>query len=632
MHPAWVLLAPLLGLGLYTLIWWVRGGPGGRAYLNLVVSLWVLLYFLLTAGLGVYWVARMDLPVLDIHYLAGYVLFLLVALHVALQWPRLWRAFRRGWVFRALLGVLTATGVVLPLPLVISTLASRLRPSPPPVIAPPQLPSTPRGQVRIWAPPRQWMEVSSMKVPVAAWIYEFTSLRRWGRFRFPPVRNRPPEILWEDPRNSLPPPRDRLGIPYREGLRRRLHPPDPHRHRLTLQELSDLLYHTYGVTGVRRSPGRTLHLRAVPSAGALYPLDLYVLVEGIDGLKDGLYYYHPRAHALVYRTDLPIRDRLRQALLIPDQASAPLLFILCATWDRTAWKYQDRAWRYVLLDGGHLLNHLTLVAAALGLPLTVEPRFDDLALTEALGLSPETSGCLAVVGPRDLAPTLAYRPAPLPPPDRLSATATAHLLTAWRRTGDVVELPPPPPLPTPPDPDPSQPDADLFAIIRARRSVRTYASQPLPAEALHALVQEALAFPPIGAPEALHLFLILYRGADMSPGVYRWDATRQRLTLIREGDFREAVYRAGVEQELLRNAAAVVIWALDPERVGSRDGDRDLRTGLMEAGMGGGNVYLSGAIRGWGVCGVGAFFDDELQDILGNPVWPVYMLAIGPRI
>lgn len=63
MDPTVWILTPLAGLVLYALVWWLRGAPGGRVYFNLVVSLWLLLYFLITAGLGVYWVARMDLPV-----------------------------------------------------------------------------------------------------------------------------------------------------------------------------------------------------------------------------------------------------------------------------------------------------------------------------------------------------------------------------------------------------------------------------------------------------------------------------------------------------------------------------------------------------------------------------------------
>ncbi len=626
MDPALALLTPLVGLGLYVFVWWLRGARGGRVYLNLVVSLWLFLYFLLTAGLGLYWVARMDLPVFDLHYLSGYVLFLLVILHVALQWSKLWRAFRKKTVMQAFLGVLIASGVVLPLPLLWGRLAPRPRPVA--VLPPAGEEALKVSAVRPWRPPRRVLEESGMQRQAASWVYEITALSRWGGFRFPPVRRRPPMFLREDPKIPLPPPRERAGRTYHEVLRENLEP-EGFRNRLTLQDLSDLLHHTYGVTGRRVYPTGTLLLRAAPSAGALYPLDLFVMVRGMEDLPDGVYLYHASSHSLIPWLEggsLP-GEALPVPTLLDD---VPVAFAVCATWDRTAWKYQDRAWRYVFLDGGHALANLLLAGAALGIPFRVEPRFDDHRLLEGLGLSPREQGCLAlaVPGPALRVPWI-RRPEPLEYEENLPAAVTAHRLTGWRFAEDLTRSPEgnPPPVVLPE----AGSSMDLFQAIRIRRSVRTYAAHPLHVREVAAFFREVWAFRHLTPGKGLRLYGVVHRVEGLAPGVYRYEPGSGALRRIREGNFRRAVYRAGVEQELLLSAALVVVWAVSWRDLGGMDGDREFRYALLDAGMGGTHVYLSGVIRRWGVCGVGAFFDRELQEVLGEEVAPIYMLAVGPR-
>ena len=177
----------------------------------------------------------------------------------------------------------------------------------------------------------------------------------------------------------------------------------------------------------------------------------------------------------------------------------------------------------------------------------------------------------------------------------------------------------------------SGPSGDLFQVIRRRRSVRTYASRPLEAEDVKAFFREAWAFRHLTPGGGLRLYGVVSRVEGMAPGVYRYEPETGDLRRVRDGDFRNEVYQAGVEQELLLSAALVVVWAVSREALGRTDGDRELRYALLDAGMGGTHVYLSGTARRWGVCGVGAFFDEELQGILGEGTAPVYMLAVGPR-
>ncbi len=135
---------------------------------------------------------------------------------------------------------------------------------------------------------------------------------------------------------------------------------------LPLETLGRLLHASYGVRGRRRAPGA--YERPAPSAGGLYPIELYVAAQRVEGLADGIHHYDARAHELeqvrpgVFQgalVDLTIGQEMVRA--------ANLVFILTAVVARTTCKYGQRGYRYVLLDAGHLGQNLYLAATALGL-------------------------------------------------------------------------------------------------------------------------------------------------------------------------------------------------------------------------------------------------------------------------
>lgn len=138
---------------------------------------------------------------------------------------------------------------------------------------------------------------------------------------------------------------------------------------LSVAELGQLLWATQGVTDTARG------LRVAPSAGALYPLELYVAKE------DGLFRYVPHRHGLIRVQSGDNRAAIATAA--HEQAvvrGAPVLFVITAVVDRTRAKYGSRAERYVTLEAGHAAQGLLLEATALKLGATVVGAFDDNAL------------------------------------------------------------------------------------------------------------------------------------------------------------------------------------------------------------------------------------------------------------
>ena len=151
---------------------------------------------------------------------------------------------------------------------------------------------------------------------------------------------------------------------------------------LSLSNLSRLLHLGQGIT----SPDR--ELRAVPSAGALYPLEVYAVVHRVEGLSAGIYHYAVGNHRLEWLRTGDFRAAMVAAGLGQDfLGQASVCFVISAIWQRTRWKYRERTYRYVLLEAGHLGQNLYLAATSLGLGAVAVGAFFDEALNNLLELN-----------------------------------------------------------------------------------------------------------------------------------------------------------------------------------------------------------------------------------------------------
>lgn len=147
---------------------------------------------------------------------------------------------------------------------------------------------------------------------------------------------------------------------------------------LTLKEISQLLWAAQGITG----PGG---LRAAPSAGALYPLEMYVIAGNVNGLPDGIYHYRPHKHELAGIIKGDKRNELCSAALgQPPVRNAAAVIVFSAVYERTTVKYGDRGIQYVHMETGHAAQNIFLQAVSLGLGAVVIGAFDDGAVTEVL--------------------------------------------------------------------------------------------------------------------------------------------------------------------------------------------------------------------------------------------------------
>jgi SagB-type dehydrogenase family enzyme len=152
---------------------------------------------------------------------------------------------------------------------------------------------------------------------------------------------------------------------------------------LTLTEVSQILWAAQGIT----SPaGR----RTVPSAGALYPLEVYLVVGKVVDWTAGVYKYIPREHALRRHLEGDKRAQLSSAALSqPWVANAPAVLVISAVYERTTRKYRERGMRYVHMEAGHTAQNVYLQAASLGLATVAVGAFDDARIKNLLNLPNE---------------------------------------------------------------------------------------------------------------------------------------------------------------------------------------------------------------------------------------------------
>ncbi len=200
--------------------------------------------------------------------------------------------------------------------------------------------------------------------------------------------------------------------------------------RLTLEAVGHILYYSAGVTRVRKSDGEPFYFRAYACAGALYPIEVYVVAGELEDLTAGVYHYHPRHHAL-----RPLRDGDLRAHLVaaaandPAVAAAPVTVVLSGIYWRTMWKYEARGYRHLYWDSGMLLANLFAVADAMGLPAQLVLDVVDENVDHLLGIDGrhEVSLALVPIGQGvPVEPTSANLPAIHPEVQPLSARAIEY--------------------------------------------------------------------------------------------------------------------------------------------------------------------------------------------------------------
>lgn len=429
--------------------------------------------------------------------------------------------------------------------------------------------------------------------------------------------------------------------------------------RTNLERLSRLLFCSYGLTAkVNTMMGTPLYLRAAPSAGGLYPAELYLISVGTAELPPGLYNYQAKTHSLIRFWDSDVWPKLKSATFWhPAFDATRLALATTAVFYRSAWRYQDRAYRRIFLDTGHLLGNIELAGAFTDYRPHLIGGFLDDALNELLYLDAQQEAAIALIPLADLRQfdenLPPYRTA-LPSgiktdySDIRDGELLAYCHQATKIDADTTGAQGWTLVDQPPEEDKynfpfctkvstkSQPiDWDdrltgLETTILRRRSTREYNGGAIALAQLNAILdftyhpnhysyQGLDPAPDFFAQQLISTFVTVLSVNGLDDGCYYYAPMAEELRQVRFKNFRQELHYLCLGQDLGRDAAAVIFHTADLKKAVEKLGDRAYRYLHLDAGHLGQRINLAALYLGVGVSGIGGFFDDQVNQVLGIP-------------
>lgn len=448
---------------------------------------------------------------------------------------------------------------------------------------------------------------------------------------------------------------------------------------ITLRSIATLFELAFGISAWKEYDNSRWALRCNPSSGNLHPTETYLVVQGCDGIPDGVHHYVSRDHVLEQRCRFDPSGRVLPA--------GSFLVGLSSIHIRESWKYGERAFRYCQHDAGHAMAALRYAAATLGWKVELLDAWGDADISAVLGLDRETDFnpaerehpdlMLRVIATNDGASPLA--------PDRLVGAAQdgdwkghANVLSpekpiVWPVIGQAAQasLKPrtesaPWQAPVLPAPLTSACRQDAAGLIRQRRSAQQFdGSTSITAAALYRMLDMTLPrastvpWDTITWQPRVHLFLFAHRVEGLAPGLYlflrnthieaqlraelaaefEWQPVADspaHFSLFRllAADMQKAASTLSCHQNIA-SRSAFSLGMLAEYRASMSGGPWVYRQLFWEAGMLGQVLYLEAEAANVRGTGIGCYFDDEVHGLLGlqsDAFQSMYHFTIGGAI
>ena len=370
------------------------------------------------------------------------------------------------------------------------------------------------------------------------------------------------------------------------------------------------LYMLGGITAKKSYPGVEYYLRTVPSAGALYPVEIYFQSRGVEGFVDGIYHFDVANSAI--RLLYKIEDDEGVEFFYPDRRVVEgFLFLYSGVYYRSSWKYKDRAFRYLLLDAGHALGALEVAAFWFEHAYYILFDFDKLALNERFGFeNREFFLSSAVVGKRGkrrvkrfdmrlsyVEATYSFEKNPV--------IEEAYIKTVWLRGCTKSFF----------YPRINFVRSRLEEAIFHRRSIREFTGTPIKKEEFEFILGYMSDKVPSDCDERVDIYYVVNRVEGVKKGLYK------NGELLVEGDYSKKAGYLCLEQAL-GSESAVTFFLTGSAK-------SNYQPLYQKAGLIGHRVYIAGEYLQIGVSGIGAYYDDEVREFLNTEDMVLYAIAIG---
>lgn len=377
------------------------------------------------------------------------------------------------------------------------------------------------------------------------------------------------------------------------------------------KEEDDFLYHIAGLTAKKSYPGGEYYLRINPSAGALYPNELYFQARGVDGIADGIYHYEVSSSSLALLQSIS-NDLGLEPYLGYHTAMKGYLFLVSALYYRSAWKYKDRAFRYCLLDAGHLLGSVEM--AALLKPHAVQMVYSlkREALNRMFGFEDRewflSAATVAVPQQEQTVTAIEFE---LPYVDGSRTFEPFPLIEEAYEASAVLENC----TKSVRAPKFTYQKENLRETIFQRRSQRGFAEGAITKGQFN-YIMDVIAQPILSdCEEEVNVYVVLNRVLDMPLGL------QKNGEYLKYGDFGKRAGYLSLEQYSLATSGALAFFLTSP---GS-----NYQALYQKAGIIGHRLYIASLYLGIGCSGIGAYYDDEVNVFVENDEMVLYALAVG---
>lgn len=406
--------------------------------------------------------------------------------------------------------------------------------------------------------------------------------------------------------------------------------------------LERILLPSYGVTSVKFHGHQSELLWSFPSAGACYPIEIYVVIRSMEGVPPGIYYYAALQASLYKLRDLEEGLCLEDWLLQEDQQADYYFIVTTVPW-RSCWKYSYKGYRFSFIDAGHVTANFELILHCLGLRTNIYTGTVSDKLRTLLRLSQyEDTATVIAVHHDSLTDEAA------PSMDGPAQTAATALVQTDSKTDAFMEMYDRPLASMGDSLDAGIETFDWRPIVTFRERVSRFRKVPdhtwlanhsLPKEwhdykqamelithrrssssyQVKAIRQQAFTYmlhflQQLDMP-GIRLYMFLHAVEDIPPGIYRWTG---ELTCVEQGDFRELSASLCLGQMFVRDCSVLFLYAVDAP-TGREESCALYQQRLIDVGMLGQLMYLKAQEIGLGYSAIGGYYDEEVREVLDLP-------------
>lgn len=378
------------------------------------------------------------------------------------------------------------------------------------------------------------------------------------------------------------------------------------RFKIAQYEQLDYLNLVGGITFEKEYPEGKYSLRTNPSAGGLYPCEVYLQIRSVKGLVSGIYHYEPHTATLCLLQEIDA-DGV-EYYSAKKQKQKGITYLISSVYFRSSWKYKNRAIRYILLDAGHQLAAIYAANCVVEKNISVFFDFNKLQLNDVFGFRDDEMILCGVSTGEKLEKIVDPLRQNLPYVSGCDFLESNEFIESSYRdcceyeSDDISEISFLQDIPS----------EDLKQTILRRRSIRAFRESEITSSEFQFLVKGIFDFAKL---HRVDIFYTIHKVTDTTQGLYK------NGTLITDGNFSKKSRYLSLEQNL-GGQSAVTFYFTSQEQVAYQK--VNILSGFIAH-----IIYLRSEYKQIGCSGLGAYYDEETKKFLGTSNNILYLLAVG---